>query len=119
MMVTRGGLADCLACSELEGIGTGDTDGDGAKEFLDPWGNPIRYVLWPQAFELPPGTSFFPGGVRTRPLIFSHGPDGLGTTKVNAGGNLPSVAGGLGGVDGSGTDRRLDNVTNFDAEAKR
>ena len=119
MMVTRGGLADCLACSELEGIGTGDTDGDGAKEFLDPWGNPIRYVLWPQAFELPPGTSFFPGGVRTRPLIFSHGPDGLGTTKVNAGGNLPSVAGGLGGLDGSGTDRRLDNVTNFDAEAQR
>lgn len=120
MIVMRGGLADCLACSELEGIGIGDTDKDGAMEFLDAWGNPIRFVLWPEAFELPPGTAFFPGGARTRPLIFSAGPDGLGTTAVNAGGNLPTKAGGLGGLAGGGsTDRRLDNITNFDAEAKR
>lgn len=121
LIVIRGGLADCLACSELEGIGIGDTDGDGAMEFLDAWGSPIRFVLWPEAFELPPGTSFFPGG-RSRPLIFSAGPDGKGTIAVNAGGNLPTKAGGLGGfaaAGGSSADCRRDNITNFDAEAQR
>lgn len=28
----------------------GDTDGDGAKEFLDGWGNPITFVRWPFGF---------------------------------------------------------------------
>lgn len=118
MMVIRGGLADCLTCSDLDGIGIGDTDGDGALEFLDPWGNPIRFVLWPQAFENPPGTPYFADG-RTRPLVFSAGPDGLGTTSMNASGNLPSKATGLGGCSDTGADRRADNVTNFDAEARR
>jgi type II secretory pathway pseudopilin PulG len=118
MMVIRGGLADCLTCSDLDGIGIGDTDGDGALEFLDPWGNPIRFVLWPQAFETPPGTPYFADG-RTRPLVFSAGPDGLGTTSMNASGNLPSKATGLGGCSDTGADRRADNVTNFDAEARR
>ncbi|MFN9368094.1 MAG: prepilin-type N-terminal cleavage/methylation domain-containing protein [Planctomycetia bacterium] len=122
MMVRFGGLADCLACSDVDGIGIGDTDGDGAMEFLDPWGNPIRFVLWPQQFQVPPGGAFFPDVSRTRPLIFSVGPDGLGTTSVNSGGNLVLTGGkrsGLGGHDGSDSDRRADNVTNFDAEAKR
>lgn len=121
MIVTRGGLADCLKCSDLDGIDTGDTDGDGAAEFLDPWGNPIRFVLWPQAFELPPGTLYFSDG-RTRPLIFSAGPDGKGTIAVNDGGNLPTRATGLGGFSaagGSSADCRADNITNFDAESKQ
>lgn len=122
LIVMRGGLADCLACSELEGIGIGDTDGDGAMEFLDAWGSPLRFVLWPEAFELPPGTAFFSGGAQTRPLIFSAGPDGKGTIAVNAGGNLPTKASGLGGfaaASGSSADCRRDNITNFDAEAQR
>ena len=28
----------------------GDTDGDGAPEFLDGWGRPIRYIRWPAGF---------------------------------------------------------------------
>ncbi|QDT70800.1 hypothetical protein MalM25_37560 [Planctomycetes bacterium MalM25] len=30
---------------------TGDTDGDGALEFLDGWGNPIAYLRWAPGFE--------------------------------------------------------------------
>lgn len=30
---------------------TGDTDGDGALEFLDGWGNPISYLRWAPGFE--------------------------------------------------------------------
>jgi len=29
----------------------GDTDGDGALEFLDGWGRPIHYLRWPAGFE--------------------------------------------------------------------
>ncbi len=28
----------------------GDTDGDGAQEFLDGWGNPIQFIRWPAGF---------------------------------------------------------------------
>jgi prepilin-type N-terminal cleavage/methylation domain-containing protein len=28
----------------------GDTDGDGAPEFIDGWGNPIRWIRWPSGF---------------------------------------------------------------------
>lgn len=28
----------------------GDTDGDGALEFLDGWGNPIRFIRWPHGY---------------------------------------------------------------------
>lgn len=28
----------------------GDTDGDGAQEFLDGWGNPINFIRWPVGF---------------------------------------------------------------------
>jgi hypothetical protein len=121
MIITRGGLADCLTCSDADGIGIGDTDGDGAPEFLDPWGNPIRFVLWPEGFELSPGTPFFGAG-RVRPLIFSAGPDGKGTIAVNSGGNLPTRATGLGGFaapTGSSSDCRADNITNFDLEARQ
>lgn len=30
---------------------TGDTDGDGALEFLDAWGNPIGWIRWPAGYE--------------------------------------------------------------------
>jgi prepilin-type N-terminal cleavage/methylation domain-containing protein len=29
----------------------GDTDGDGAYEFLDGWGNPIGFIRWPAGYE--------------------------------------------------------------------
>ena len=27
-----------------------DTDGDGAMEFVDGWGNPIHFVRWPRGY---------------------------------------------------------------------
>jgi prepilin-type N-terminal cleavage/methylation domain-containing protein len=87
MIVMQGGIANCIDCGELKTTDKGDTDGDGFFEFLDAWGQPIRYVLWPAGLELPAGsgTKFFStnlpfsstGSGRTMgPLIFSGGPDG-------------------------------------------
>jgi len=72
----------------------GDVDGDGAPEFLDGWGNPIRFIRWPAGFA--PTSSLMTGdptsdpdpldhfrvdvdpniprGYRLVPLIFSAGP---------------------------------------------
>lgn len=137
MIIMQGGLADCLACAALGKARIDDTDKDGAPEFWDEWGNPIRYVLWPGGFELPPGTRFFsdglpfespgtssaPGGV-IRPLVFSHGPSGKASTRIHDGSYLqlgnscgdPNQATikTLGGFDGGAQDHRGDNITNFD-----
>lgn len=46
-----------LACGDGESAGLfkesdiGDTDGDGAPEFLDSWGNPIEFIRWAPGFE--------------------------------------------------------------------
>ncbi len=71
----------------------GDTDPagpDGAPEFLDGWGNPIRFIRWPAGFVSPLQTGdpdsdhdpFDPmkvdsGAYRLVPLIYSAGADGL------------------------------------------
>ena len=143
MIIMQGGIADCLECGQLKSSDKGDVDGDGAFEFLDAWGNPIRYVLWPAGFELPPGSSrffsptapftagtpqFAKGGTM-RPLIFSGGADQRNSTLVNVGGSLAlgdacgdpanvTVAT-FGARDTSGDDGRADNITNFDAEASK
>jgi prepilin-type N-terminal cleavage/methylation domain-containing protein len=88
MIVMRGGIANCLDCSDLTTGRIGDKDGDGAFEFWDAWNNPIGYILWPGALELPAdsGQKFFstsapfaPGasGRTMRPLLYSAGPDGF------------------------------------------
>jgi len=58
----RNGSAECLYLTVMLHTGDGeartlfsrqdigDTDGDGAQEFLDGWGNPIRWVRWPAGF---------------------------------------------------------------------
>jgi type II secretory pathway pseudopilin PulG len=138
MIIMQGGLADCLDCSGLGSIPVGDTDNDGAQEFLDAWGEPIRYVLWPGSFELPPGQPFFdtkrpfddgplanpdrPGGTM-RPLLFSGGPSRKSSTAINdasylESGNAGTPGNGLGGPDG-GDDYRNDNITNFDDEVRK
>jgi hypothetical protein len=119
MIVMMGGVADCLDCDALGSSQKGDTDNDGAFEFLDAWGQPIRYVLWPSALQLPPssGTAFFSSaqpfaggtsapakGGTMRPLIFSGGPQQP---------FLPAI------LSGSGSDVRAGAITNFDAEAKK
>ena len=77
-----------------------DVDGDGKNEFVDAWGNPIRFLRWPMGFVDNPNDPawghlsdlqtadsagspdpFDPRGVDTRgtwaiyPLIYSAGPD--------------------------------------------
>ena len=77
----------------------GDTDGDGAPEFLDGWGRPIHFLRWPSGFaeaglsalmpadadtdhdpfdpfRLDNPTAGFNRGYRLVPLIYSGGPDG-------------------------------------------
>jgi prepilin-type N-terminal cleavage/methylation domain-containing protein len=147
MIVMQGGIADCLDCGELGSSSKGDTDEDGLFEFLDAWGKPINFVLWPAALELPPGSGRFfsttapfttgapaaAKGGTMRPLIFSGGPDGRPTTRVSEGGNFgasapadnPSasnLAAFLAPVpadDPDPSDGRADNITNFDAEARK
>jgi hypothetical protein len=134
----RGGIANCLNCSDLANERIGDKDGDGAFEFWDAWGNPIGFILWPAALELPAGSGdkFFStvapfastGTGRTmRPLIYSAGPDGEYEfeTQITSG-NLAAAAncGNPGAQPTSLFARPLgtgatDNITNFDAEAKR
>jgi prepilin-type N-terminal cleavage/methylation domain-containing protein len=152
MIVMQSGLADCLECVALGAGDIGDVDDDGAPEFLDAWGQPIRYVLWPAGLELPHEEQLFfsttppfslesqvpaIGGVM-RPLIFSYGPDEVGSIRTNTTGNLargdecgaPAAVDPAtyqpqsedlnlpGGRDSNAEDGRPDNITNFDSEAK-
>ena len=56
----------CALCEQIEKSLKGDTDGDGAFEFLDPWGEPLRYL---------PGMTF--------PVVESGGPDRDLTTAAD------------------------------------
>jgi hypothetical protein len=85
-------------------------------EFLDAWGRPIGFVLWPRNLRLPASarTAFFStkspfdpvmpapsealGGLM-RPLIYSAGPDGEAGMGDAAAPLMPYA---------------LDNITNFD-----
>jgi prepilin-type N-terminal cleavage/methylation domain-containing protein len=90
-MVIRGGFADPGIVEHFREDEFGDKDKNGAREFIDGWGNPIRFLRWAPAFvsryQPPAGTAtmshdaFDPGGrdplARTTlfPLVFSTGPD--------------------------------------------
>jgi len=110
MIVMQGGIADCLDCRGLRAE-IGDQDGDGMPEFLDAWGSPVGFVLWPTGLRLPAwsATPFFTdaqpfdavvpsigttkGGLM-RPLIYSAGPDriaGIGPVCAFCGGEIPSA----------------------------
>ena len=144
MIVMLGGLADCLDCGGLGLSEKGDKDGDNAAEFLDAWGNPIGFVLWPAGLEIPPGKGKFfssvapfsgsisavQGGVM-RPLIYSAGPDGdyaIRTPDTEAA-NPPFVAQIKSGTNcGNPADAAVqnygsfpsgDDITNFDDEVGR
>lgn len=119
MIVMQGGVAGCLDCRSLR-LDVGDIDGDGNPEFLDAWGSPIGFVLWPSELRLPadsadrffstalpfdpvmPAASDARGGLM-RPLIYSAGPDREYGLAANAA-PLPGAR---------------DNITNFDEEAKQ
>lgn len=122
LAVMHGGLSDCLDCDSLR-IDVGDEDGDDMPEFLDAWGHPIGFVLEPGKLQLPAGSGkdFFSSalpfdpvvattletkGGLMRPLIVSAGPDGGYGLESNA---APTP----------GSTEAIDNLTNFDEEARR
>ena len=122
MIVMQGGIADCLDC-RMSKIDVGDQDGDNMPEFLDAWGMPIGFVLWPTGLRLPAGsaTPFFASaqpfdsavpslgdakGGLVRPLIYSMGPDRTAGLAADAS-PLP------------GSTDHADNLTNFEQEATR
>ena len=116
MIVMQGGIANCLDCGALRTSDIGDKDGDGFPEFLDAWGNPIGFILWPYAVTLPAGSNstFFSGArapsdpfpasgsvpsptLGLRPLIYSAGPDGeYSFDRQNETGNITSGSNPLG-----------------------
>jgi len=114
----------------------GDTDGDGAPEFLDAWGKPIIFFRWAPGFVSPvqvhdavnrhdpldPMRVDVNGFVLT-PLVVSGGPDRLTGLQVTTNGwcglDLLSVVGSggsIGASDGTGND--VDNITNHDLMKK-
>ena len=102
-------MADPVGSGMFSEGEVGDTDGDGLPEFLDGWGRPIRYILWPAGFfrsdscetdlqvSVNKNDSTFvhdpfdsaniePGTPALYPLIYSAGPDAIydinrGTTQ--------------------------------------
>lgn len=104
-------MADTVGAGMFSEGEVGDTDKDGLPEFIDGWGRPIRYILWPagffrtdncesdlQATTVPTDAKFVhdpfdtanlePGAPALYPLIYSAGPDGIfdinrGTTEGN------------------------------------
>ncbi len=106
-------MADPVGASMFSEGEIGDADKDGLPEFLDGWGRPIRYILWPAGFfrtenscesdlQVTMNTNdvkfvhdpfdtanIEPGTPALFPLIYSAGPDGVydinrGTTAGNA-----------------------------------
>ena len=49
-MIVMFGTGDGEARTMFTSQDIGDTDGDGAPEFLDGWGNPIHCIRWPAGF---------------------------------------------------------------------
>lgn len=145
LTVMYGGFAGCLDCAGLRAgkdfrdtdgpdiTGDGIPDGDGCPEFIDAWGNPLGFVLWPAGLTTPDGNLFFSNGINSsdkltyelRPLVFSAGPNGEYGIDVGATSNLdkledcglPSANTNLGSVLNSFD--AADNITNFDAEFRR
>lgn len=110
----------------------GDTDGDGAPEFIDGWGEPIIFLRWAPGFASPvqisdPVNRHDPldpqrvddTGYALVPLVVSGGPDRRTGLQVTVDGwsrlSLQSIVGSgstIGAPDGTGND--ADNITNHD-----
>jgi prepilin-type N-terminal cleavage/methylation domain-containing protein len=90
-MVIRGGFADPGIVEHFRESEFGDKDRNGSPEFIDGWGNPIRFLRWAPGFvsryqppkdEATSHDAFDPTGrdplaIKTLfPLVFSCGPDG-------------------------------------------
>lgn len=80
----------------------GDTDGDGALEFIDAWGRPIFFLRSPDGF---PSTLVADQANNPMPLIYSAGPDKRFGLNVDP--NASAI-----GTPLDGTDYYLDNIHN-------
>jgi prepilin-type N-terminal cleavage/methylation domain-containing protein len=138
MIVSRGGIEPDLM-EQFRSDEIGDTNGNGAPEFLDGWGNPISFIRWAPGFagsvlQKPDAVNFHDpfdpqrndvAGYALVPLIVSAGPDGLVGINLSTGWlsatNLASLVTispqfTFGTVDGSTAS--LDNITNHDLVTK-
>lgn len=136
MIVSRGGIEPDLM-DQFRSDEIGDTDGNGAPEFLDGWGNPIAFIRWAPGFagsvlQKADPTNFHdpfdpqrndPPGFALVPLIISAGPDGQVGINLSTGwlsaANLQSLVNlrsTFGTVDG--TEDSKDNITNHDLVTK-
>jgi hypothetical protein len=138
MIVSRGGIEPDLM-EQFRSDEIGDTDGNGAPEFLDGWGNPIRFIRWAPQFsgsvvQKPDAVSFHDPFDPQRsdasayalvPLIVSAGADGLTGVTLSTGWlsatnlarlleNTPQL--GFGAVADAGEAK--DNITNHDLVTK-
>ncbi len=147
LTVMYGGFAGCLDCAGLRSgkdfkdtdgpdiTGDGIPDGDGCPEFIDAWGNPLGFVLWPAGLSRPDNQLFFDTAnsgdeltLGMRPLVFSAGPDGKYGINVGVSSNLglgqncgmpDQYDPQLGSVISGEESFAADNLTNFDAEFRR
>ncbi len=68
MIVSRGGVEPDVM-DQFRPDEFGDTDGDGATEFIDAWNQPIQFIRWPPAVSITgAGTPFTPGFPRPSPI---------------------------------------------------
>jgi prepilin-type N-terminal cleavage/methylation domain-containing protein len=98
MIVSRGGIEPDLM-EQFRSDEIGDTNGNGAPEFLDGWGNPIGFIRWAPGFagsvlQKPDAVNFHDpfdpqrndvAGYALVPLIVSAGPDGLVGINLSTG----------------------------------
>lgn len=136
LIATRG-RGDPEAMQRFRSEEVGDTDRDGAPEFLDAWGQPITWIRWAPGFTSPvqkPDPIAFhdpfdpqmvdAAGYALVPLIVSGGPDGaLGLATSPGWDALPdllSIVALLTPKPGSATSPAdaSDNITNHDLVSK-
>lgn len=144
MIVSRG-QSDPDLMEQFRNDELGDTDNDGAQEFLDGWGRPISFMRWPTGFVAPfslaqvadpvnrhdPLDPFRaePAAFALTPLIYSAGTDGEdgivqleSWTPVSRAAIFAVTNGAsppqLPGAPTSGVVTFRDNITNHDFETK-
>ncbi|MGC4003935.1 MAG: hypothetical protein QM811_12740 [Pirellulales bacterium] len=116
-----------------------DTDGDGCKEFVDGWGQPIFFLRWAPGFDSDlqkhqtetidgksvamPHDPFDPLNVQLNafalyPLIYSGGPDKIrGIKNANTAAPLRTISDPYADNNGAAVDTsgsNFDNITNHD-----
>jgi hypothetical protein len=144
MIVSRG-QPEPDAMEQFRHDELGDTDGDGAFEFLDGWGRPISFMRWPTGFVSPysliqvndPVNRHDPfdslkleaAAFALTPLIYSAGPDGEdGVVQLNSwtGANLAAIFAVTNGAappqrpgePTTSTTSASDNITNHDLNTR-